>query len=522
MSIYIIYIIIKDLTEYIMDLKSLIGKPHFDYKEYTEKFNIVVEAIDEIAFLSNTLDYERLAVFFKEVVETFDYYKNIDENDENSEGFSIMDNKEQLILNIINCAEYDNLVNFMETYRTTIIRKCDNLKDKIIELNEFKSKADSESDSGDSGDKKNTYIAKDYASNVELIHSKLKGIDVKLLDNIEKTVYIAENKLKFNIKLITKNDIICVLSLYRSLKNLVYKQMHVIDKEYYTATKEDVLAFRKELYKLYEMICEYFNNNRKTFVDVIRTKFQELYNYVDGDGKAVVKVANADVEKAVAKADANADVEKAEKTANAANAANADANAADDANASNEERDLKKLEEEMKNKEGELDNREQLVQENKELLAKALVAPAPPRVAVGAPPRVAVGAQPREELSRRPTPPEALSRVALEAPEAPEAPEALSRGEQYAAAKAEAEAKAKAQLKGATDAVAGAQAKVEAELKEATDTATQLKKQTEAQFKGVADNFLSLTSLTKGANGEPASPSGIFSQLAQKALKLPK
>jgi hypothetical protein len=502
-------------------LETLIGKPHFDYKTYTEKFNIVVEAIDEIAFLSNTLDYRRLIDFFKEVVETFDYYKNIDENDDNSEGFSIMDNKEQLISNIINCDEYNNLINFMETYRTTIIRKCDNLKDKIIELNDIKSQADSESE-----DNNNLYIAKDYAGNVKLILFKLQGIKDKLQNNIEKQVpMIEENKLKFDIKIITKNDIICVLSLYRSLKNLVYKQMHVIDKEYYTATKEDVLAFRKELYRLYEMICEYFNNNRNTYVEDIHTKFQELYKYVDGledgDGKAD---ANAD-----AKADANAEdvANAAEVVANADEVvANADADAVD-TKASNEERDLKKLEENMKNKEGELDNREQRVQENKELLAKATgkqrtqsseeqlapVAPAPPREELL-----------RRELSSRGQP--ALSREEqLEArkeqalPQLREPPAQLRRefGVESILPSipfAEKGKEAEARVKGATDAVAGAQAEAEAKFKEVADTATQLKKQTEAQFKGVADNFPSFKSLAKGATakGETASPFSMFAQ----------
>ena len=246
-------------------LETLIGKEHFDYKTYREKLNVVIEAIDEIAFLSNTLDYERLIVFFKEVVETFDYYKNIDENDDNSEGFSNMNNKENLLLNIIDSDEYNNLINFLETYQATIIRKSANLKEVIIDLISLI-------------DNKNPLILDDLRANVELINSKIKGIEDKLLDNIESVVprSIDEKKLKFDVKIITKNDIICILSSYKFLKNLVYKQMHVLDKEYYTATKEDILAFRKELYMLYQMLCDHFNKNKSTYLLDISEKFEEV------------------------------------------------------------------------------------------------------------------------------------------------------------------------------------------------------------------------------------------------------
>ena len=268
--IYYILIIIKSLTEYIMSLEALIGKEHFDYKTYRDKLNVVIEAIDEIAFLSNTLDYERLIVFFKEVIETFDYYKNIDENDDNSEGFSNMNNKENLLLNIIDSDEYNNLINFLETYKTTIIRKSANLKQKIedliIQL-----------------ENTNSLILDDLNGNIKLINYKIKGIADKLLENIDNDVpsSIDENKLKFDVKIITKNDIICILSSYKFLKNLVYKQMHVIDREYYTATKEDIRAFRKELYILYQMLCGYFNKNKNSYVEDISKKFQEVVKDVE-------------------------------------------------------------------------------------------------------------------------------------------------------------------------------------------------------------------------------------------------
>ena len=528
MRICILYVYNKGFREYIMSLETLIGKPHFDYKVYTEKYNIVVEAIDEIAFLSNTLDYERLIVFFKEVIETFDYYKNIDDNDDNSEGFSNMDNKEQLLLNIIDCDEYNNLINFLETYRTTIIRKCDKLLDKIIELKEFKSQADRDSDASESGsgdaseDKKNPYIAKYYAGNVELMSSKMKGIAKKLLDNIESKVpLIDEKKLKFDIKIITKNDIICILSLYRSLKNFVYKQMHVLDREYYTATKEDVLAFRKELYKLYELICEYFNKNKNTYLEDIREKFEEVLVSLEG---GTVKAAKA------------VEVVKADDAVKAAEGTEADiAKAA-------EEEELKKLEKKMNvdNTENteELDDREKLIADNKGLLQNRTAGtraapeaqlkeyleelniphPSPKRPVVEEPIN---RRQLAEENNRKALLNNSLSPTPQPLPKTPvdEATDAIK-------------TQLEAQGKAAANAANAAQAKAEAELKAKAEQLTAVKEQAEAKLKGVQakvneakDKFLSFKGLqtsAKGANGEPVSSSGMFSQLAQSALKIPK
>jgi hypothetical protein len=254
-----------------MSLEDLLGKPHYDYKLYIDKFNIVMEAIEEIAFLSNTLDYKRLVVFFKEIIETFEFFKNIDENDDNSEGFSNMNNKDDLILSIIDCDEYKNLVNFMETYKNTIIRKCDKLKEKIEGLQQLLNDS-----------KTNDYILKDFRGNIDLMNLKMQKIDAKLLDNINASLpHIKIEKINFNIKLITKNDIICILSSYQFLKKFIYKHMHVIDKEYYTPTKEDVIEFRNELYNIYTQLYEYFNKNKNNYVEDISTKFRDVLKLVE-------------------------------------------------------------------------------------------------------------------------------------------------------------------------------------------------------------------------------------------------
>jgi len=77
--------------------------------------------------------------------------------------------------------------------------------------------------------------------------------------------------------------------------------MHVIDREYYTPTKDDVIEFRNELYKIYEMLCKYFNDKRKNYVEDISTKFRDVLELVE-NLEEYEHTANASV-------DANAVVE---------------------------------------------------------------------------------------------------------------------------------------------------------------------------------------------------------------------
>jgi hypothetical protein len=459
-------------------MEAFLGKDHIYYKKYIEQFNIVIDAIDEIAFLSNTLDYERLVVFFKEVVEIFEFFKNIDENDDNSEGFSNMTNKDDLFLSIIDSNEYNNLIKFMETYRETIIRKSDNLKEKITGLLEFKSLVNPSNPNETSP---NQYIKVVYDGNVELIQAKMEDISDKLKKNIDdELLVIDEKKVKFDIKLITKNDMICILSSYRLLKMLVYKQMHVIDREYYTATKEDVLEFRKELYDIYTMLCEHFNREKNLYVEDIHTKFLEVVEVARD-----LKISKTDGagEADAAKADEKTD----EKTADAAKDADAgkaaDVAETDGAGEGN--------------------------------VGKA--ANAPP-VRVAAPPVRVTASRVNEDAE--------LINLAermkeQDTVEAQQVPPAAAAPPPAAQARAEAEAKLKGVTDTATQFKEQARAEAEAKLKGVTDTATQFKEQTEARFKKVSDDLLSLKSITKrvgakDANGASTSPFDMFAQLSNR------
>lgn len=270
-----------------MDLSFLIGAEHYNYKVYKDKLSIVIDNIDELLYISKTLDYSNIVVFFKEIIETFDFFKNIDENDDYSEGYSNMDNKEDLIFNIIESEEYKKLILFMDNYRNNMIRKCENLQDKIVDL-------------GFQLDVSNKLIIDDFRNDIKIIKSKIYEIGENVDDNTNNNLPdIAKNKIKFNIKLITKNDFICILNSYKFFKNFLYKNLHVLNKEYYTVTKDDIIMFKDELYTTYVKLCFYFNKNKGTYIYDINEGISKIEELLDKQENKVIKEEPVEVSELV-------------------------------------------------------------------------------------------------------------------------------------------------------------------------------------------------------------------------------
>ena len=259
-----------------MDLSFLIGAEHYNYKVYKDKLSIVVDNIDELLYISKTLDYSNIVVFLKEIIETFDFFKNIDENDDYSEGYSNMDNKEDLIFNIIEGEEYKKFVIFMDNYRNNMIRKCENLEDKIVDL-------------GFQLDGSNKLIRDDFKNDIKMIKSKMDEIGENVDNTKNDLPDIAKNKIKFNIKLITKNDFICILNSYKFVKNFLYKNLHVINKEYYTVTKDDNIMFKDELYTTYVKLCLYFNKNKGSYIYDIDEGIAKIEALLDKQENKIIK-----------------------------------------------------------------------------------------------------------------------------------------------------------------------------------------------------------------------------------------
>jgi hypothetical protein len=232
--------------------KYLLDDEHFDFKSYTDECSIVFDSLEEVIYLSKTLDYKKIAILLIEIIETADFYIQLDNKDPYSEGYSIID-KTFALNKIIDCEEFKNLEIFMKKYNEDFERKCESLHEKIKNLDiRF--------------EVYNKLIIDDYLhKSIPLLH-KLENIRLYLSNHKDDLKPIEEGKTEFNIRLITKNDIICIISSYKYFKHLLYKTLHVINKDYYSVTKEDRKEFIKELYTLYLSVCSHFNSIRKDYL----------------------------------------------------------------------------------------------------------------------------------------------------------------------------------------------------------------------------------------------------------------
>jgi hypothetical protein len=49
---------------------------HLAYNQYKEKLNEIFTKLDEVLYLSNTIDYKKITILLAEIVQNFDYYKH--------------------------------------------------------------------------------------------------------------------------------------------------------------------------------------------------------------------------------------------------------------------------------------------------------------------------------------------------------------------------------------------------------------------------------------------------------------
>jgi hypothetical protein len=229
---------------------------HFQYNTYIKNINDINDNIDELLYVSKTLDYKRITIFLGKIIVTYNFYKHIDETDDTSEAYSVMDDTDELINNITDCEEYINMIIFLKNYKKLIENTYKKLLANIENIDKYKTEP------------LNKLIVNDYKNNNKLITSKVEDLK-KLIDfnSNNKLTPETEENLNLDIKLITKNDIICIINYYSVYKNCFYKNLHVINEENYNVTKENIKDFKKILYNLYKELCDFFNNRKNDIIN---------------------------------------------------------------------------------------------------------------------------------------------------------------------------------------------------------------------------------------------------------------
>ena len=245
---------------------------HLKYKDYTIELTKITNGIDEISYLCNNLDTAKIDLLLKDIAENYDYVPPIEDDDDYREGggYSFVEDTSTAVDNITEDpgGEYIAMTSYIDANFDTIKRKCTNLKELTKDFqNEYLSKHDVMS---------NTLISKDYENQKTIYVGKIEGL-IKSLKELNTQPFKEQptDRIKFNIQLIAKNDIRCIIGYTRF--KMLFKNLHVADKEDTELTKEDTRDFKVHLYNIYKGLCKIFNTYLQT-AKIIEKITDELDN----------------------------------------------------------------------------------------------------------------------------------------------------------------------------------------------------------------------------------------------------
>ena len=245
---------------------------HIKYKDYTIELTKITNGIDEISYLCNNLDTAKIDLLLKDIAENYDYVPPIQDDDEYSEGgeYSFVEDTSTAVDNITEDpgGEYIAMTSYIDANFDTIKRKCTNLKELTKDFkNDYLSKPDI---------MRNTLISKDYQNQKTIYVGKIEGL-IKSLKELNTQPFTEQptDRIKFNIQLIAKNDIRCIIGYTRF--KMLFKNLHVADKEDTELTKEDTRDFKVHLYNIYKGLCKIFNTYLQT-AKIIEKITDELDN----------------------------------------------------------------------------------------------------------------------------------------------------------------------------------------------------------------------------------------------------
>ena len=238
-----------------------------EYRDYKGKMNIFTSKLDEILYLCDMVDIDKIDQFLINFLETYDFYKKKAEEEGGYSDLTIR------IDNIIKNAEYEK----MTTY---ISKNYDNIKKILEKLNK------------EYNEHIQKYLVPTTEKTIETDLKTQKGNIIEKIETINRLLEIRNNinsiaplpfeKLKFyNVAFINKNDIICAIDGYDVFK-AIYKKLHVLNNEDKELNNKFEEVFKYEFYIIYTELHKHF----KETLEGYNTTIPEVI-----DGIEVIKEA---------------------------------------------------------------------------------------------------------------------------------------------------------------------------------------------------------------------------------------
>lgn len=247
-----------------------------EYRDYKDKMNIFTSKLDEILYLCDMVDIDKIDQFLINFLETYDFYiKKTEEG-----GYSDLrgDDKE-LRQKIIEDTKYTNMTDY-------ISKNYEKIKALFEKLNTEHYPSIRTELTND-----NNAIKDDLKTQKGNIIEKIEKINrlLEIRNNINNIAPLPFEKLRFyNVAFINKNDIICAIDGYDVFK-AIYKKLHVLNNEEKELNNKFEEVFKYEFYIIYtelhkifkETLGEYNTNNTniKEIIDGIEEIKAAFDNY---------------------------------------------------------------------------------------------------------------------------------------------------------------------------------------------------------------------------------------------------
>jgi hypothetical protein len=291
---------------------------HYKFNQYKVKLNEVFDNLDEIIYISSTIDYKKVNILLYKIVQNFDYYNYYIPPPEEEEAepqetapetppqeipqetpevppnetpteqepspppkeqpYSSIDTEEMIDI-IMKDQEYQDLIAYIDGVQTNIRRKSGNLIEIINPLTEYLNDKTIE----------NRLILQDYLKQHEAIKTKLKTIQENIREinyGIRQKYKIPPRKIKFDVILIPNTIEWEIFKYFLTNSSARYhfnryfytKQIHVLDGD---ISKENMGEFENKLKKLYNDLFIKFNEyirenkNDKPITDKLKGSLSE-------------------------------------------------------------------------------------------------------------------------------------------------------------------------------------------------------------------------------------------------------
>jgi soluble cytochrome b562 len=230
------------------------------YRGYKEDMNKFTSKLDEILYICDMIDVDRIDQFLINFLETYNFYKGKKEDDTGKEdddtgkedddiGYS--DLSEKNIEDIKKNENFHKMTTYISTNSDNIKKMCEKLEILYEKIKKYLEDTAPE----------DTTIKTDILNQKQNIIEQLEKI-IRLLEIRTNTNSIAPlpfEKLKFyDVALINKNNIICVIGGYGVFKGIYNKKLHVLNNEDSQLINKFEEVFKYEFYIIYTTLHEVF------------------------------------------------------------------------------------------------------------------------------------------------------------------------------------------------------------------------------------------------------------------------